>query len=107
MDWMKEVVTRYAVIGKAGQAHMSVGLAQGAITSDEARTFMEAIRRKGHHHDLAEIGLSCIIDFKAAMSSHVDGRAHELAERFDELALFDEFIILDSSSYKSSETSHD
>lgn len=42
------------------------------------------------HHNLAEIDVSCVVDFNAAMASTNDGRAQDLAQKFDELILFDE-----------------
>jgi len=87
---MKEIFVRYAVIGKVAQAHMALGLAEGVITSAEAHSFLEELQRRGRYHKLADIGASCIVDFDIAMSSKNDGRAQDLAQKVDELALFDE-----------------
>jgi hypothetical protein len=95
MGWMKAIFVRYAVIGKVAQAHMAIGLEKGIITAGEARSFLADLQQLGRHHDLAEIGLSCVVDFSTAMSSENDGRAQELAQRFDELALFDELTLGD------------
>ncbi|KAM0487395.1 hypothetical protein ACHAP7_001908 [Fusarium lateritium] len=93
MGWMKEIFIRVPIIGKVAQAFMAVGMGSGMISNKEAREFMQDLQRQGRHKDLDDITASCIVDFEVAMSSNHDGRAQELAKRFEELALFDEFII--------------
>jgi hypothetical protein len=90
LGWLKKIFPRYAVMGKVAEAHMALGLAQGTVTSAEARSFRDELQRLGRHHDLAKIGVTCIVDFTAAMSSDDNVRAQDLAQKFDELVLFDE-----------------
>ena len=92
MGWMKEIYTRFAVIGKVAQAYMTIGMDSGMISVEEARAFMEELQEKGRYHDLSKVGASCIVDFKTALSSRDDSRAQDIAQRFDELALFNEVI---------------
>ncbi|KAM0553401.1 hypothetical protein ACHAPJ_007415 [Fusarium lateritium] len=92
MGWMKEIFVRFAVIGKVAQAYMAIGMGSGMISNEEAREFMEELQRRGRHHNLAEVAASCVVDFEVAMTSKHDGRAQDLAQRFDELALFNEFV---------------
>ncbi|KXJ85261.1 hypothetical protein Micbo1qcDRAFT_56386 [Microdochium bolleyi] len=115
MGWMQEVHVRYAVIGKAAQAHMALVLAAAAahagedekeaggrreasattaaslvITASQACEFLDEMQRRGRHHELAGVALSCVVDFDSAPASRDAGRAQELARRFDELVLFSE-----------------
>lgn len=90
MTWMKEIFLRYAAIGKAVEAQMTIGLKEGSIASAEARSFLDQLRQRDRHHALADAGLSCIVDFDVAISSKNEGRAQALAQQLDELLLFDE-----------------
>ncbi|KAH7191734.1 uncharacterized protein B0J16DRAFT_393706 [Fusarium flagelliforme] len=93
MGWIKEIYVRFAVIGKVAQAYMAIGLETGMISNEEARAFMETLQLRGRHHNLADVAVSCIVDFGVAMSSQNDGRAQDLAGKFEELALFNDFIV--------------
>ncbi|KAF4456621.1 Conidial development protein fluffy [Fusarium austroafricanum] len=92
MGWMKEIFIRFPIIGKVAQAYMAIGMGSGMISSKEAREFMQDLQQRGRHKDMDDITALCIVDFEVAMSSSQDGRAQDLAQRFEELALFDEFI---------------
>ena len=51
---------------------------------------MDELQHRSEFHKLAEITVSCIVDFDRAMYAGNDIRAHELVKKFDDLALFDE-----------------
>ncbi|KAH8671613.1 hypothetical protein BX600DRAFT_434712 [Xylariales sp. PMI_506] len=89
MGWMIETFARYPAIGKAAQAHMTIGITEGTVTSAEAHAFIEELQRRGWHHNLANIAASYVVDFDKAMLSRSDGRVQNLAERFEELMLFE------------------
>ncbi|PNP61231.1 hypothetical protein FNYG_14035 [Fusarium nygamai] len=93
MGWMKEIFIRFPVIGKVAQAYMAIGMGSGMISNKEAREFMQDLQRRGQHKDMGDITALCIVDFEVAMTSKHDGRAQEVAQTFEELAFFDEFII--------------
>ncbi|KAI9151383.1 hypothetical protein HJFPF1_08585 [Paramyrothecium foliicola] len=92
MSWLKELFVRFAVMGKVAQAYMTLGMDSGMITSAGAQAFMEDLHHCGRQHNLADVAVSCIVDFEVAMSSKSGGRAQQLAQKFDEMALFHEFI---------------
>ncbi|KAF5582748.1 transcription activator acu-15 [Fusarium pseudocircinatum] len=94
MGWMKEIFVRFPVIGKVAQAYMAIGMGSGMISNIEAREFMQDLQRRGRHKDLDDITALCIVDFEVAMSSNGDGRAQDVAQKFDELALLNEFITI-------------
>lgn len=93
MGWIKEIYVRFPVIGKVAQAYMAIGLETGMISHEEARQYMKDVELRGRHHNLADVAVSCIVDFGVAMSSQNDGRAQDLAGRFEELTLFNDFIV--------------
>ncbi|KAI9163565.1 nitrate assimilation regulatory protein nira [Paramyrothecium foliicola] len=72
MGWIREIYVRFAVIGKVAQAYMAIGLDTGMISNEEAVEFMEALQLRGRHQNLADVAVSCIVDFGVAMSSQND-----------------------------------
>ncbi|KAJ4269755.1 hypothetical protein NW762_001423 [Fusarium torreyae] len=88
----REYALEVVLIGKVAQAHMAIGMGSGMMSNGEAREFMQELQRRAHHHNLADVAASCIVDFEVAMTSKHDGRAQDPAQRFDELALFNEFV---------------
>ncbi|KAF4985882.1 hypothetical protein FGRMN_11065 [Fusarium graminum] len=93
MAWMKDIFVGFPVIGKVAQAYMAMGMTSGMISEKEARDFMEDMQSRASHKDLEEITALCIVDFEAALASKQEGRAEEIAQRFEELALFEKFVI--------------
>jgi hypothetical protein len=89
---MKEIFVRFAVIGKVAQAYMAVGINAGVISGEEARTFMDDLQHQGRSHRLTDVAVSCVVDFESGMLSKDNYRAQDLAQKFEELALFDDFI---------------
>jgi hypothetical protein len=77
---------------QVARANLCLGLSAGTITGIEAQMLMKDLECKTRHHRLAETSISCIVDFDRAMYTQHDSRAQDLAEKFDELAMFEELI---------------
>lgn len=64
------------------------------ISSVEAYQLMDEVKQSGQHHDgaLDEAMLTCIVDFDLAMTDPEDAKVNTVAQRYEELAIFDTFI---------------
>ena len=85
---------RYRVIGSMLQANLVLGLEAGTVTSAEARLMMDELHKYGKHHTVSEEDVtSCLLDFKQAMNNSRTENAtvSVIAQRFEELLIFDEF----------------
>ncbi|OAQ87559.1 nitrate assimilation regulatory protein nirA [Purpureocillium lilacinum] len=63
----------------------------GTMTSNEAKSLMAELRRRGAHHGTPKLASSSIIiDFDRAAANPDEARTRAIAEQFDELALQEE-----------------
>jgi len=61
------------------------------MTSNEAKSLMAELRRRGAHHGTPKLASSSIIiDFDRAAANPDEARTRAIAEQFDELALQEE-----------------
>lgn len=101
LSYLQELYKRYPMWIDVIKASLAMAVDGGNLTSAEALQIMEDITRKsGQHHGVVEhMFNSCIADFELAMTDPDRARVHELALKFDQLALFDEFttVVADAS----------
>ncbi|CAO2658120.1 Nn.00g073800.m01.CDS01 [Neocucurbitaria sp. VM-36] len=91
-DYWKDVYVQHRVFQAVVPAHLSLALQNGAITAQEAKSMMVEFQGYGEHHKAAEGVLTdSVLDFQAAIENRGDARVDQLAEKFDELVMFDEF----------------
>lgn len=79
---------RHAVMGKIAQANLSLGMSTGRISSAQAQMHLSELQQRARHHEVAKIVTTCIVDFDRAISAKDDWCAEDLAQKFDELAVF-------------------
>lgn len=67
----------------------------GLITNREAKRLMAEVKGQGRHHGLADAGISTslIVDFDLAMTNRSEADVQAVAQKFEEVALFDEFAV--------------
>jgi hypothetical protein len=75
------------------QGLLTMAMKNALLSSSEASELMGKIKTRGTHHEAAEEASgSFTIDFGLALTDPDDAKAHNLALRFNELAMFDEII---------------
>ncbi|KAK7967895.1 uncharacterized protein PG986_002172 [Apiospora aurea] len=91
--YLQELYKRYPMWLDVIKAMLAMAVDSGNLTSAEALRIIEAVAREsGQHHLIsAQVFSSCIVDFDLAITDPDRARVHELALKFDQLALFDEF----------------
>jgi len=89
MGYWKTGVHKYPVFSQVIPANLCIAVNMGAITSSEAYTLGEEYKVLGRFYESAEVATCCIMDFEHAMSDMEGTRIHELAQRFDELTIFE------------------
>lgn len=93
LQFWKESYTCYSVLFLLVQGTLSLALELGAISSTEAKAMMDELRLSGRHHNAAQgVISSALLDFGGALSDPDQARADALAQRFEELVLFEELI---------------
>lgn len=93
LSYLQELYKRYPMWIDVIKANLVMAVDGGNLTSAEALKIIEDISREsGQHHGIvAHVFTSCIADFELVMTDPDRARVHELALKFDQLALFDEF----------------
>jgi hypothetical protein len=87
-----EMYQSYAVCWDVAKGFLSRAMRDGVMSSVEAKELMTELLRRGVHHKVPEQAMSSIvIDYDLAEGNLEVARVKVLAERFDELALYDEF----------------
>jgi hypothetical protein len=90
MAYWKVLFVRHAVLGKIAQANLSLGMTTGKISSAEAQKLLFELQQRAKHHEMSKVATACIVDFERAMSAKDEWSAQDLAQKFDELAIFGE-----------------
>ncbi|KAF5542980.1 conidial development fluffy [Fusarium mexicanum] len=85
----------YPLFGDVAQAFLTMAINNGLITNREAKRFMAELKGQGEHHGLADAGISTslIVDFDLAMTNKEEANVQAVAQKFEEVALFDEFAV--------------
>ncbi|KAK6840748.1 hypothetical protein PG995_015958 [Apiospora arundinis] len=92
LNYLTELYKRYPMWIDVIKANLAMAVDSGNLAGAEAFAIMADITRKGQHHGIVEhVFTSCIVDFDLALTDSDRARVHELALKFDQLALFDEF----------------
>ncbi|KAK6815721.1 hypothetical protein PG987_016487 [Apiospora arundinis] len=92
LNYLAELYKRYPMWIDIIKANLAMAVDSGNLAGAEAFAIMADITRKGQHHGILEhVFTSCIVDFDLALTDPDRARVHELALKFDQLALFDEF----------------
>ncbi|KAH6643025.1 nitrate assimilation regulatory protein nirA [Boeremia exigua] len=91
-DYWKDVYVCYRVVAGIVPAHLSLALQAGAITPKEAKALKDEFVAVGRHHKMADGVLTdAYVDFHRAIRKEEGATMHELAKRFDELMMFEDF----------------
>lgn len=91
-DYWKDVYVCYRVFAGMVPAHLLLALDAGAITADEARLMHQDFLAVGRHHRVVEEVLTdSYVDFQKAIRKEDGATMHELAEKFKELMMFQDF----------------
>ncbi|RYC81304.1 hypothetical protein BFJ63_vAg15801 [Fusarium oxysporum f. sp. narcissi] len=85
----------YPIFGEVAQAFLTMAINNGLITNREAKRLMAEVKGQGRHHGLADAGISTslIVDFDLAMTNRSEADVQAVAQKFEEVALFDEFAV--------------
>lgn len=85
----------YPIFGEVAQAFLTMAINNGLITNREAKRLMAEVKGQGRHHGLADAGISTslIVDFDLAMTNRGEADVQAVAQKFEEVALFDEFAV--------------
>jgi hypothetical protein len=82
----------FPVFSEMAKGFLARAMRDGMMSSEEAKALRGILERHGAHHLLPEKLVSgIIIDFETAARNPENATARILAERFDELAVHDEF----------------
>lgn len=101
----KELYVCFPIYKDITQGFLAMGLRNGVISSSEARELMEDLMKAGQHHKTVDqVTRSFTIDFDLALTDPDEAKAHNLAMKFDELALFDEVTSGDYVTLEPEET---
>lgn len=95
MNYWTESVIAYPVQQGLLQVSLSLALSLGRISGAEACLVMESAERRSRHHEKTPGVLSTILDFQASTSAKDGFTALELARKFDDLALFNDWTVDD------------
>ncbi|SCV35422.1 uncharacterized protein FFFS_04730 [Fusarium fujikuroi] len=85
----------YPIFGEIAQAFLTMAMNNGLITNREAKGLMAEVKEQGRHHELSHVGISTtlIVDFDLAMTNRGKADVQAVAQKFEEVALFDEFAV--------------
>lgn len=82
----------YPIFGGIAQAFLTMAINNGLITNREAKKLMAEVKGQGGHHGEG-ISTSLIVDFDLAMTNRDEADVQAVAQKFEEVALFDEFVV--------------
>ncbi|KAK8099938.1 hypothetical protein PG999_010312 [Apiospora kogelbergensis] len=92
LSYLTELYKRYPIWIDIIKANLAMAVDSGNLTMAEALAIVADVARSGQHHGVVEhVFTSCILDFELALTDQKQARVHQLALKFDQLALFDEF----------------
>ncbi|KAF5628904.1 conidial development fluffy [Fusarium sp. NRRL 52700] len=85
----------YPLFGDVAQAFLTMAINNGLITNREAKRLMAELKGQGEHHGLEDAGISTslIVDFDLALTNKEEANVQAVAQKFEEVALFDEFAV--------------
>jgi hypothetical protein len=77
---------------------LSIALRKGAMTGAEAQALLQRVRGNGpRYQNLKTITATFVVDLNLAVTDREGAQVESLADMFDNLRLFDEFIYTDES----------
>ncbi|CAG7561152.1 unnamed protein product [Fusarium equiseti] len=85
----------YPIFSHVIQAFLTMAINNGLMSNREAKTLMADVLAGGKHHELAHEGIQTnfIVDFDLAMTNPDEAGVQAVAQKFEEVALFDEFAV--------------
>jgi hypothetical protein len=89
LGYWREAVPSYPVFSQVVLANLSMALQRGAMSTSEANSIRDEFQAMRRPYEVADVASSSIMDFEQALSSETGSRIHELAERFEEMTMFD------------------
>jgi hypothetical protein len=92
MRYWKTSVGAYPMLVHVAQATLTIAMELGRVSATEARELMSEVEHRARHHDMARMATSSIIEFERAALAGEKFRVTELARRFDELAISDQWL---------------
>ncbi|KAM0549925.1 hypothetical protein ACHAPJ_009172 [Fusarium lateritium] len=85
----------YPIFGDIAQAFLTMAINNGLLSNREAKKLMAEVSGQGQHHELSQVGISTtlIVDYDLAMTNRDEAAVKAVAQKFEEVALFDEFAV--------------
>ncbi|KAF4965674.1 hypothetical protein FSARC_6569 [Fusarium sarcochroum] len=85
----------YPIFGDIAQAFLTMAINNGLLSNREAKQLMVEVSGQGRHHELSHLGISTslIVDYDLAMTNRDEAGVQAVAQKFEEVALFDEFAV--------------
>ncbi|KAL9948678.1 hypothetical protein ACHAP6_006005 [Verticillium nonalfalfae] len=89
----------YRLAEAIGRALLAMTLRNGDITGLEARTILQQLKQRGLDHPSGDIRATFMGDLELAMTNPGEAKVETLAGQFEDVALFQEFIDMESTSH--------
>lgn len=85
----------YPIFSHVIQAFLTMAINNGLMSNREAKKLMAEVLAGGKHHELVHEGIQTnfIVDFDLAMTNPDEAGVQAVAQKFEEVALFDEFAV--------------
>jgi len=91
LHYFKHLYSRYRVYEDVVQGFLAMAIEQNVMSGSEAREFVDEFKSAGKHHEASECTSGLFtIDFSLALTDRDNAKAHALAQKFEELSLFEE-----------------
>lgn len=95
MDYWIQTVPSFPVIAEIAQGYLSLALNKSYLSAEEARRLKHTLEHASWQHEAGDNSTSVVVDFGRALTSRDMVRAHDLAQKFDDLATIDDLIVSD------------
>ena len=90
MSFWVDSIPSFPVLADIAQGCLSLALLNGNRSKEEAQKLKQALVNVSGHCTLRKVSSSVIVDFDRAVAHGDSYRAYEIAQKFDDFAMFDE-----------------
>ncbi|KAM0326363.1 hypothetical protein ACHAQA_006965 [Verticillium albo-atrum] len=87
----------YRLAEAIGRALLSMTLRNGDISGQEARTILQQLKQRGLDHPSGDIRATFMGDLELALTNPGEAKVENLADQFEDVALFQEFINMEAA----------
>ncbi|KAI9170621.1 pantothenate transporter liz1 [Paramyrothecium foliicola] len=99
----EELYIRYPVYKDILEGFLALAIGSSVISTTEAMTILNALRAYASHHEpKGETAGSFTIDFKSALEDRQTASAQALAQKFNDLTIFEQFVEEEQASAEDS-----